>query len=248
MKSLHTLSIMTYNVHSCIGRDGRSSPFRIANVIAQYQPDLVALQELDNGRVRTGQVHQAKVIAEHLEMDFHFHPSFEIEDEQYGNAILSRYPLRLIKAGPLPTFNGRRLLEQRGAIWASVEIDGKEIHIINTHLGLDRRERMAQTVELLGEQWLSSPECCAPLILCGDFNALPLSPVYRTFKRVLRDVQRSFNGARPRGTYPSLYPIARIDHVFVGPEFSVERIEVPRTGITKIASDHLPLIVTVSIN
>lgn len=248
MKSLHTLSIMTYNVHSCIGRDGRTSPFRIANVIAQYRPDIVALQELDNGRVRTGQIHQAKVIAEHLEMDFHFHPSFELEDEQYGNALLSRFPLQLLKAGPLPTFNGRRALEQRGAIWASVAINGRDIHIITTHLGLDRRERMAQTEELLSEGWLAHPECCAPLILCGDFNALPLSPVYRKFRGALRDVQRSMNGSRPLRTYPSLYPLARIDHVFVSPEFTVEGVEVPRTRITKIASDHLPLIVTVGIN
>jgi len=48
------LRIMTYNVHRCVGVDGRADPRRIAEVIAAYQPDIVALQELDVGRLRTG--------------------------------------------------------------------------------------------------------------------------------------------------------------------------------------------------
>lgn len=236
---------MTYNVHSCIGRDGRISPFRIANIIAQYDPDIVALQELDVGRVRTGHIHQAKMIADHLNMDFHFHPSIEIREEQYGNAILSRYPLRMVQAGSLPTLKGRTL-ETRGALWTSIDVEGQAVHVVNTHLGLNGRERATQAEALLSSEWLEHPSCCSPFFICGDFNALPLSTVYRRFKAKLQDVQHG-NGNRPRNTYPSFYPIFRIDHIFTSPEVVVHSIEVPRTSLTRIASDHLPLIARVSI-
>lgn len=243
-----SLRIMTYNVHSCIGRDGRASACRVADVIALYGPDLIALQELDAGRPRTNRSHQAEEIAKRLDMDFHFHPSMEIEGERYGNAILSRFPIRLIQAGALPTFKMRRALESRGALWAAIRFGGKEIQIINTHLGLNRRERLLQTEAILGSGWAAHELCRPPLIMCGDLNALPISPVYKRFRGLFIDVQTSFNGTRPRGTYPSLYPIARIDHIFATPGFEVRKIEVPRTPLTSAASDHLPLIAELALS
>jgi endonuclease/exonuclease/phosphatase family metal-dependent hydrolase len=62
--------VMTYNVHPCIGADGHLSPYQIAEVISRCRPDIVALQELDVGRVRTGNLHQAEAIAQQLEMRF----------------------------------------------------------------------------------------------------------------------------------------------------------------------------------
>lgn len=238
---------MTYNVHSCVGSDGRLSTFRIADVIAYYEPDVVALQELDAGRPRTGQIHQARKIAEHLKMDFHFHPSVQIRDEQYGNAVLSRRPMRLIQAGSLPTFVQRKALEKRGAIWAAVEVGGREVQVFNTHLGLHRLERLAQASALLGTEWTSHTLCRPPFVVCGDFNALPISPTYRKFLKVFQDAQRSFGGASPRSTWPSRYPIFRIDHVFSNHGVTVHNVEVPRNRLTQAASDHLPLIVDVSI-
>jgi endonuclease/exonuclease/phosphatase family metal-dependent hydrolase len=94
--------ILTYNVHACRGLDERPSPGRIADVIAAARPDIVALQELDVGRARSGELDQAEVIARELGMDFHFHPARRIEGERYGAAILSALPLRLVKAGSLP--------------------------------------------------------------------------------------------------------------------------------------------------
>ena len=96
-----SLRIMTYNVHRCVGADGRADPRRIAEVIAACQPDMVALQELDVGRLRTGGIDQAHAIAHLLGMSFHFHPALQVEEELYGDAILSALPMRLVKAGPL---------------------------------------------------------------------------------------------------------------------------------------------------
>ena len=128
------LRILTYNVHGCRGTDGRLSPERIAAVIAEARPDVVALQELDAGRARSGGLDQAHAIARGLGMRFHFRAALHVEEERYGDAVLSALPLRLVKAGPLP---GQPSLEPRGALWVSVDLGGgTELQVVNTHLGL----------------------------------------------------------------------------------------------------------------
>lgn len=245
VRQRQTVRIMTYNVHSCIGMDGKLSPARIARVIAQCDPDIVALQELDVGRLRTQAVDQAHAIAQELKMEFHFHPAMTLEEEQYGDAVLSRFPMRLVKAGPLPTLNGRAHLEPRGALWTLLDVDGAHLHLINTHLGLVAEERMRQAEALTGPDWLEHPQLQGPTVLCGDFNALPGSKVCRCILRRLADAQLVLNGHRPKHTFFTRYPIGRIDHVFVSPDLEVVAVEVPRNDMIRRASDHLPLVVEV---
>ncbi|MFH1602659.1 MAG: endonuclease/exonuclease/phosphatase family protein [Pseudomonadota bacterium] len=167
---------MTYNVHSCIGMDGKLAPERIARVIARCAPDIVALQELDVGRARTAGADQAHLIAHYLEMDFHFHPA------------------------------------------------------------------------LLGPEWLAHPDCRGPVIVCGDFNALPASPVCRRLRNRLNDAQIEMERHRPRGTFFGRFPAVRIDHMFVDAGFEVVDIEVPDSELARVASDHLPLIVEIKVD
>jgi endonuclease/exonuclease/phosphatase family metal-dependent hydrolase len=239
--------IMTYNIHSCRGRDGVFSPKRIAEVIVQYAPDAVCLQELDVRLMRSNTVDQAAVIADSMEMDFHFHPSFRIEKGYFGNAVLSRYPMRLVKAGELPTFPHRRLLEKRGAIWVELRTGERTVNLINTHLGLKRRERQTQIDLLLGPEWLGGTRCDPPVILCGDLNASPLSGVYRKVVNRLIDVQKRMKGHRPKSTWPSAFPFIRIDHIFVSDTISVRDIQVPVNGRMREASDHLPVIAEIDL-
>jgi len=237
-----TMRVMTYNVHSCLGMDGKLSPARIARIIARCGPDIVALQELDVGRARTGAIDQAEAIARELKMEFHFHPALALEEELYGDAILSRYPMRLRRAAALPGLNGRAV-EPRGALWVTLDVDGREVQLLNTHLGLVGAERLRQVEALLTDAWLAHADCRGPTILCGDFNALPRSAVCRRLTERLADAQCSLNGHRPRHTFFARYPIGRIDHVFVSREFEVVTVEVPRNDLTRRASDHLPLVV-----
>jgi endonuclease/exonuclease/phosphatase family metal-dependent hydrolase len=90
--------ILTYNVHRCLGTDRRLDVARVADVIAARRPDIVALQEVDVGRARSGGVDQAQAIAERLGMAFRFHAALTVEKERYGGAILTALPERLIKA------------------------------------------------------------------------------------------------------------------------------------------------------
>ena len=81
--------LLTYNVHRCVGVDRKLDVARIVGVIAEHEPDIVCLQELDVGRARTGHVDQARSIADGLAMTFHFNAAMKVEAEQYGDAILT---------------------------------------------------------------------------------------------------------------------------------------------------------------
>src|SRR3954465_5385463 len=119
--------VLTYNVHRCIGSDGRLSPERIADVIASAAPDIVALQELDVGRARTGGIDQAAKIAEALGMNLHFHAAVQVMEEKFGDAILTAKPCRLVKTGHL---RGKSFIpnrDPRGALWAEVDVDGRPL-------------------------------------------------------------------------------------------------------------------------
>lgn len=238
--------IVTYNVHRCVGADRRMDVGRVAAVLADLRPDIVALQELDVGRRRTGHVDQAHEIARRLDMACHFHAALTVEEERYGDAILTGYPERLVKAAALPGYDRIRALEPRGALWVEVEIAGVPVQVINTHLGLVPREQQVQAAELLGLRWLGSEGFVGPAVLLGDFNALPISQTYRMFTAVLRDAQDGWSKA-PTATFPSGFPILRIDHVFLSEGITVRGIESPFDPRSRVASDHLPLIVEVEV-
>lgn len=240
------LRIMTYNVHGCRGMDGKLSPERIARVIARHDLDIVALQELDVCRRRSGALDQAKLIADKLEMEFHFHAALCSLDEQYGNAVFSRYPLRLVRAASLPRASGFAK-EPRGALWAEISVQGQKVQFFNTHLSIWRGEGLLQAQALQSPEWLQNPECLGPVVVCGDLNALPHSRAFNTLRKSLRDVQLELDGHRPHKTLPAFYPISRIDHVFIGHGIRALSADVPRTRLERVASDHLPLIVEIEL-
>jgi endonuclease/exonuclease/phosphatase family metal-dependent hydrolase len=240
---MQTLRVLTYNVHSCRGTDWRHDPARIAEVIAACAPDVIALQELDVGRARTGGIDQAEVIAEHLKMRAHFHPALHVEEEKYGDAILTALPSRLVRAAALPSIG-----EPRGAIWVEVEVAGQKLQTINTHFGLKRRERTDQAAALLGPDWLGQDRCRDnPTLFVGDLNAVPSSPVYGLLARQLRAAQPTGAG-RPKATFPSRFPLLRLDHIFSNDRLQVKGIEVIDTPLARRASDHLPLLAHVRLN
>lgn len=238
-----SLRVMTYNVHGCRGMDGVVSPERIARVIARLHPDIVALQELDVARPRSGGRDQAHAIAECLEMKFHFHPVLQVEEEKYGDAILTHLPMRLVRRDTLPGHPFLKNLEPRGAIWVAVPMDGMEVQVINTHFGLYAAEQRRQA-ETLVKDWLCEARQMGPVILCGDFNAGGRSQAYRQLCSALRDVQQA---RRPRSTFFGRYPILRIDHILVSEGIEVIGCAVSDSRLARIASDHLPLVADVRL-
>jgi endonuclease/exonuclease/phosphatase family metal-dependent hydrolase len=236
--------ILTYNVHRCVGVDRRLDVGRVAAVIAAEAPDIVALQEVDVGRTRTNRVDQAHDLARRLGMVSRFHAAFAVEEEQFGDAILTAHPERLIKAAPLPGYARIPRLEPRGALWVAIEpVAGQEVQVITTHLGLVPREQQIQASALAGEDWLAAAERRDPLILLGDLNATQRTLVHRTLASRLDDA----HALRPQGqarvaTFPASLPMLRIDHVFVSGGITVTSLRVAASPLARVASDHLPLV------
>jgi endonuclease/exonuclease/phosphatase family metal-dependent hydrolase len=241
--------ILTYNVHRCVGVDGKLDVARVAAVIAQARPDIVALQEVDVGRRRTDHVDQAHTIARRLGMACHFNAAMRVEEEQYGDAILSRGPLTLIKAGPLPGSQAIRGLEPRGALWVDIELeDGRRLQVLNTHLGLVPHEQRAQARALVGPDWMGGALRRDPMILLGDFNATPHYSAYRTLAGALKDARRGGAERHASPTFPSRFPMLAIDHMFVSLGITVKAVRALAPPLARLASDHLPLVLDFSLD
>ena len=243
------LRLMTYNVHRCVGTDRRLDVERVAEVIAAEMPDVVALQELDVLRRRTRTIDQAHRLAELLKMKFHFHPAMAVEEELYGDAILTALPERRIKAEGLPLYRRVPGLEPRGALWVEVMVGDTPVQIINTHLGLVPQEQKRQAAALVGEKWMASDQWTAPGVLLGDFNASPYSSTYRLLRAAMRDAQTPDAGwgRTPTATFPSSFPFMRIDHVFLTKGLETLAVRSPYDARARAASDHLPLVVDLEV-
>jgi endonuclease/exonuclease/phosphatase family metal-dependent hydrolase len=222
------LSVVSYNIHQCVGFDGRRDPARIARILQELNPDIVGLQEVSsesNGRVESLQM---KYLADQTGLVAIPGPTITKHNNEYGNVLLSRYPVSKFRRLDL-SVPGR---EPRGAIDAEIDINHKLVRVIVSHLGLGAAERRYQVKQLLGELSANDP---SPVLIIMDHNEwFPL----RQSLRLLHD---RF-GRPPRlPTFPSIVPFLPHDRVWVKPLAALVGVERYLTRLTRIASDHLPL-------
>jgi endonuclease/exonuclease/phosphatase family metal-dependent hydrolase len=227
--------VLTYNIHHGEGTDGKLDLERIASVIRRVQPDLVALQEVDVGTRRSQGVDQAAELGRLTRMQAAFGKAMDYAGGQYGEALLSRYPLKDVKVHELPFTPG---CEPRCAVAARIRLgtDGPELLFAGTHL------EHAQAALRLCQAGKLAPALVAgnnlPAILAGDFNAEPDSPPIR----VLLPHWTDATADKSAPTWPADVPTAKIDYVFFRP---ADRWRVVQTQVVdeRIASDHRPLLV-----
>jgi len=236
------LRVATYNVHACVGMDRKRSEERIAEVVSELSVDIVGLQELDFGRLRSGKVDQARLIAGQLGWRHYFHPAIRKGDEHYGDAVISRYPLTVRQTCDLPGTAPFYCRENRIAIFAKIETPLGEVHLINSHFGLARNERLLQAELMAGADWAGSAPADTPLVLMGDFNSLPGSPPHRAIARQLRDIRALVEPAKSLRTFPTFFPSFAIDHIFINRALHVRAAHVHRSPLARLASDHYPLV------
>jgi endonuclease/exonuclease/phosphatase family metal-dependent hydrolase len=245
----NTLKVMTYNIHSCVDMKGRVDMDKIENVIAGLDPHVVALQEVDANRHRTFYADQAKCLAEGLCMEYQYFSVMNKGSERYGLAILSKHPVKTVKYDRFPTIKPKQTVEPRGAMWVRIQTSYGDVNVINTHLGLQAKERLLHIRKLLGKDWISDILETEPMVICGDFNAGVRSSVYREICTYLSDAQKMGNErGYPKYTFSSRYPILRLDHIFVSKHFAALRVLVPSDKGTRIASDHLPVFAELAFN
>jgi endonuclease/exonuclease/phosphatase family metal-dependent hydrolase len=220
---------MTYNIHAAKGVDGQCDLPRIADVIRSYNPDLVALQEVDVGRSRSGSIDQGHELGAMLGMTAVFAPTLERDGGHYGIATLTRLPMTETRCLTLPLSKHRKS-QPRCALVTRHTWDGGDLELINTHLSVLFRERPGQVAAIAAEM------AGEALVIAGDFNCTPWSPAYKILSRGLKSATRF---AR---TWPSPAPIVPIDHIFYRGRLGVVSASAWRGGPARKASDHLPVV------
>lgn len=223
------LRILSYNIHHAEGVDGKLDVPRIAQVILSVDPDLVALQEVDKNTIRTGKVNQDIELSRLTKMNSVFGSNITFQGGQYGNAILSKFPIIKNKNFLLPNVDSG---EQRGLLQSQIQISNKEnVLFFSTHLDHRRSdtERLASAKAI---NQIISLDNKSPAILAGDFNDVPDSPTLKELGKVwLRSNKKILR------TIPASKPSRQIDYIFVQPK---ERWKIIESQVLDedIASDH----------
>ena len=221
------LRVATYNIHRGRGLDGRVSLRRIAEVVRELEADVVGVQEIYEA--------QAEHLARDLGMQLVTGVTVHRADGAYGNAILTRLPLQGVATFDLSV----RTREARGGIRVDLGFREQILHIFNVHLGLRRHERAAQ-VKWLVERHILWDDRTGPRIVIGDLNEwFP--------GRVGRALRREFTSLRRRLTHPAFMPLWALDRIYWDHAVRGESLRVHRTRLSRVASDHLPLVASLRI-
>ena len=223
------IRLLAYNIHHGEGMDEVTDLERIAQFIRSLDPDLVTLQEVDSLAERTGGVDQAAVLGELTGMHAAFGRFMPYQGGAYGMAVLSRWPMLDVDNWRLP--DGE---EPRTALGVRVREpqSGKEIRLVGIHFYRSEEERLAQLAEL---QSVLEDET-VPVILAGDFNSTPGSPVMNQ----LSDGWQILSKGDDRGTFPSHAPEREIDFVVLRPGDAFDVID-HRPLDESVISDHRPI-------
>ena len=223
------LRLATYNVHSGVGTDGRCDPARIAGVINELSADVVALQEVES---RHGDLGTLDFLAAQTGMTAVPGPTMLRTVGDYGNALLTRAELLELRQIDL-SFPGR---EPRGAIDAVLQAGRQRLQIIATHLGLRPAERRYQI-----ETLLSALDDSIATVLMGDLNEWFL------WGRPLRRLHSQFGDTPAPATFPARWPLLALDRLWVRPRHCLGMLTVHRSPLARTASDHLPLVATITL-
>jgi endonuclease/exonuclease/phosphatase family metal-dependent hydrolase len=238
-RGVFDLRIVTYNIHRCRGLDRRTRPQRIAAVLATIDPDVVALQEVI-GPGLTGPGH-AELIGAALGMGWVMAPARELRRHQFGNVVLSRYPIREHAQYDLSW----KTCEPRCSQRVGIEIGGMgALQIFNVHLGTALLERRYQARRLAA--WVHDRRIPSPKLVLGDFNEWSRGIAEDILAERLNSVDL-YPHLKRRRTYPGFFPVLHLDHIYFEGDVEVRRIELPRTRLAMVASDHLPLVADIRI-
>jgi endonuclease/exonuclease/phosphatase family metal-dependent hydrolase len=238
-----SIRVATYNIHKCIGLDRRVRPKRIAEVLREIDADIVALQEVVDMDEASHERNQVRAIANELGLHYCIGENRRHRGGAYGNALLTRLRIMSHHNHDITW----RKSEPRGCLHVRIsgggmEKGGRVLQIYNVHLGTGFFERRYQVGRLfdrdiLGNQ--SAPR--SPRIILGDFNEW-------TRGLTSRLLSHQFNSAEPQPylgrarTYPGVLPLFHLDHIYYDPSLKLESVNVHRSRLALVASDHLPII------
>lgn len=231
------LTVMTYNIRHCLGVDKVFSVDRVIKTIKYINPDILVLNEVDQGNPRSGELLEAKLIADALGMNYFF-SSTEGKDN-YGNAVLSKYPIKESYGVDLPQPKWMMAV-QRGAAVIVTEIEGRDVMVIGAHLGLggiqEVKTEILKTFEIYNKEKY-------PTIIAGDLNIewfelqYGAPEMFKVFKSANHSIGVDLS------TFPANNPGSQIDYILLSPELVAKDIFT----LDSPASDHVPVIAEVEL-
>jgi endonuclease/exonuclease/phosphatase family metal-dependent hydrolase len=209
------------------------------HALERCHPDIVALQEVDEDAPRSHHHRQVDVLADALGLHHRaYQPNVTLRRGVYGNAIISRFPLNLLKSLDLSI----RFKKKRGAQIVSAAIPvphqlHQPVMLVNLHLGLIEFEQKIQLRRLLASEEMKGLDHQIPMIVAGDMNDM----LGRLGRHVMqpRDFLSASDG---KNTFPAFLPMRALDQIFYRGAVKLRRCFIPHAEIMRQASDHLPLV------
>jgi endonuclease/exonuclease/phosphatase family metal-dependent hydrolase len=227
--------IVTYNIHRCRGLDRRIAPQRIARILREIKPDIVALQEVLSVEGASPEADQARFLSEELGLACCWGANRRVRGGVYGNVVLSRFPITQDCNFDISCV----ARERRGCLQVDISLgDSRTIHVFNVHLGTSYLERRQQARALA--KIINNPGLSGARVLLGDFNEWTrgLASRLMTSHLISADIRAHLQRSR---TYPGVLPLLHLDHIYFDHSLRLEQLLLVRSRATLVASDHLPL-------
>jgi endonuclease/exonuclease/phosphatase family metal-dependent hydrolase len=231
------IRVVTYNIHTCVGVDRRYDPARIAAVLREIDADVACLQEVDARRRIERHADQWAFLGEATGCRVILGGGDR--RGRFDNAILTRFPVLTARSLDL-TVAG---YEPRGAIDADLLIGDRVLRVIATHFGLHAGERRLQANRLmtaLGETWALDRRGADAVLLMGDLNE------WRGRSGAIRTFDQRLGPSPAARTFPSWMPVLALDRIYADGPAVLRDVSVYRTPLARLASDHLPLVGSLS--
>lgn len=244
---------MTYNIHRAIGLDRRFRPDRLVRIIDRHSPDIALLQEVDDGVPRSRGMDLALELAAALRYPHvvvgH---NVTLRTGRYGNATLSRHPILRARNIDLTIGTWKR----RGCQHTTIALNTRagrthRLEVFNLHLGLSPRQRERQVALLARSRELASlPDSEVACLVGGDFNDWRslLQPIFAEQLNFRSATDRASSGQEPIATYPAFFPRGPLDRIYYRGPLKLLSVRRCRLRLSRIASDHLPIVTDFEIH
>jgi len=233
-----TLRIATYNIHRSRGLDGPTMPSRVADVIRSIEPDVIALQEVIGASPHSPG--HAEELGALLGMGWVMAPTRHLRGALFGNVVLSRHPIIHHAQYDLSW----KTCEPRCCQRVDIAFGDDTLHLYNVHLGtafLERRYQAGRLSAIVHDRRIAQPK-----VVLGDFNEWMRGLATTLLTERLQSIDLRSH-LRRRRTYPGVFPVLHLDHIYYDGRVEVVKLDLPRTRRALIASDHLPLVAELKI-